>query len=102
MFKAAGPISSDTEVLGIDLKEKFVKINKGKFYFEHLISSLPLDYMIHKTSGLPENIRSMAESKLKRLSILVYNLVVDGKHELEGTAIYFPEKKYIFRRVSPW
>jgi len=100
MSKAAGPISLDTNILGIDLKEKFVKTNKGKFHFERLISSLPLDYMIYKTSDLPEDIRSIAEGKLKRLSILVFNLVFDGRHELKGTAIYFPERKYIFRRVS--
>jgi len=100
MSKSAGPILLDTEVLGIDLGKKFVETNRGKFHFEHLISSLPLDYMIHKTFDLPGNIKSMTAGKLKRLSILVYNLVFDGRHELDGTAIYFPEKKYIFRRVS--
>lgn len=100
MSKAAGSISTETEVLRINLQDKSIKTNKGTFYFDHLISSLPLDYMVQITSDLPQEIRKDSKEKLKRLSILVYNSVFDGRHELDGTAIYFPEKKFVFRRVS--
>jgi UDP-galactopyranose mutase len=33
------------------------------------------------------------------VSINIYNLVFRGDYNLEGSAIYFPEKKFIFRRV---
>jgi len=100
MSKAAGSISTETKVLGINLKDKSIKTNQGIFYFDHLISSLPLDYIVQITNDLPQEIRKESKEKLKRLSILVYNLVFDGRHELDGTAIYFPEKKFVFRRVS--
>lgn len=100
MSKAAGSVLTNTEILAVNLKNKFVETNNGRFYFNHLISSLPLDYMVQITDDIPKTIRENSLEKLKRLSILVYNLVFDGRHELDGTAIYFPEKKFIFRRVS--
>ena len=100
MSKTAGQISTNSEVMGINLREKSIKTNKGKFYFDHLISSLPLDYMTQITSDLPQEIKNNSREKLKRLSISVYNLVFDGRNDLDGTAIYFPEKRFVFRRVS--
>lgn len=100
MSKVAGQISTNTEVKSVNLSEKCVETNRGRIYFDRLISSLPLDYMVQITNDLPNNIKDKAINRLKRLSIVVYNLVFDGRHELDGTAIYFPEKKFVFRRVS--
>lgn len=100
MAKVAGSMLLDTNVLKINLKEKFIETNKGRFYFNHLISTLPLDYVVSVTNNLPRKLNIEAKKKLKRLSILVYNFVFRGDFNLDGTAIYFPEKKYIFRRIS--
>ncbi len=100
MAKAAVPIFTNTEVLSINIKKKYIDTNKGRYYYKYLISSLPLDSIAQITDGLPKSLKIKGNEKLKRLSILVYNLVFDGRHELDGTAIYYPEKKYIFRRVS--
>ncbi len=100
MLKIAGPISLDSEVVNIHLKDKFVETKKGKLYYRHLISSLPLNWVASKTCDLPKKMKDESGKKLKCLDILIFNLVFDGKSKSDGTAIYFPEKKYIFRRVS--
>lgn len=102
MAKAAGPIQFSSKVDEINLNDKFV-ITKGKrLYFEKLISTMPLDYALSITRGTGIQFASLLPEakKLKRLSIRVFNLVFEGNFDLNGTAIYFPERKYIFRRVS--
>lgn len=100
MAKNAGEIFLNCEVISINLKEKSVRTNKGKFYYEYLISSLPLDFVVQITEDLPKKLKTEAKNNFKRLGVLIFNLVFEGKHDLEGTAIYYPEKKFIFRRVA--
>lgn len=100
MVSEAGPIQYGAKVTEIDLRNKVVKAN-GRFYrYENLISTLPLDYELEITKQLPQRFVAASKSTLQRLSIQVFNLVFAGNFDLEGTAIYFPEKRFIFRRVS--
>ena len=100
MAREVGDILLTCKVLEINLKEKYVITIKGKFYFEYLISSLPLDYVNEITVDLPGKLKEAARNNFKHLGILIFNLVFDGRHKLDGTAIYYPEKKFCFRRVS--
>lgn len=99
--KKVGKIVKNAAVKELDIKGHRVITQDGTVYsYKHLVSTLPLDFLIKITSGLPIRIKTEAREILKRLSILVVNLVFKGTKQLKGTAIYFPEKKFIFRRVS--
>ncbi len=100
MGKSVDSVLLNTEVTGINLKNKYVRTTNGDFHYRYLISSLPLDYITSITDDLPKDLQSQSCKNLKRLGILVFNLVFKKDKELKGTAIYFPEKKFIFRRVS--
>lgn len=99
MARQAGDILIDHEVTKIDLEKKYVIANGKKFHFKYLISSLPLDFESKITTRLPRRVQKLAKKNFKRLGILIFNLVFSGRHKPEGTAIYFPEKKFCFRRV---
>ncbi len=100
MAEQAGTIHCNHAVTEINLDEKYVIAQGKKFTFDTLISTLPLDLVVRMTTPMPSELLETSQEKLKRLSIKVINIVFDGNHDLEGTAIYFPEKDYIFRRVS--
>lgn len=99
MKQKAGQIVLDCEVTGISLSQKYVSTNKGEFFYNYLISSLPLNYLCSITLDLPKNLKDESKRSFKHLGIFVFNLVFKGRHELDGTAIYYPEKKFCFRRV---
>jgi len=100
MAKSAGKILLEHEIISLNLKKKIVKTNKGEFSYEYLISSIPLDFTVQITEDLPLELKMEAKHHLKRLGILIFNFVFSGEYNLEGTAIYYPENKFIFRRVS--
>jgi protoporphyrinogen oxidase len=100
MAKSAGPIVFDSPVTNIDLHNKRVTSGQQQIGFDHLISTLPLNYAASMTGSLPNSLLEASKQKLSGLRIKVLNLVFEGNHELEGTATYFPEKQFIFRRVS--
>lgn len=99
MAKSAGPLRVSSGADVIDVANKFVESNGERFYYDKLISTVPLDYALNITKGI--SLESTAKpDTLQRLAIRVFNLVFKGSFELNGTAIYFPEKQYLFRRVS--
>lgn len=100
MAKRAEKIIYNCDVQKINLKQKIVETSNGKFNFKSLISSLPLDYTVKITKDLAREIRVLASQNLKHVGILLFALVFETKTLPEGTAIYFPEKKFCFRRVS--
>lgn len=99
MAKAAGQILLDSSVDFIDLTHKYVEANGKRFYYDKLVSTMPLDYELSITQCIDPSFNPKSEI-LKRLAIRVFNLVFKGNFDLNGTAIYFPEKEYIFRRIS--
>ena len=102
MARESGELRLNSRIDLIDLNGKFVVVDGKRFYYEKLISTIPLDYALSITRSTDAHIiPAVSEaSPLKRLSIRVFNLVFEGNFDLEGTAIYFPERNYIFRRVS--
>lgn len=100
MAKKAGPIKFNCPIKSINLNEKSVTVGDKKYYYDYLISSLPLDYIASVTTPFPQKLKRDSGRFLNRLGIIVINLVFKGAYNLKGTAIYFPEKEFIFRRVS--
>lgn len=100
MAKQAGNIKYDSVIERIDLKNRHLLANGKTYNYENLISTIPLDSCMAVSEGLEDLFKLEADSMLKRLSIRVFNLVFKGDFELEGSAIYFPDKEFIFRRVS--
>lgn len=100
MAKEAGSIRFNSNVTEIDPKNRIVTAGGEKFRYKYLISSLPLNYEVAITKSVPRELVGSSQTTLEGLSIKVFNLVFEGNFDLEGTAIYFPEKCFIFRRVS--
>ncbi len=101
MARHAGPLLLNHPVTKIDLTAKQITTANGKrFRYDYLISSIPLDYAASITKQLPKLQKDAARTNLKRLGIRVFNVVFPGKHTLDGTAIYFAEKRFPFRRVT--
>lgn len=99
MNREAGEVVLDCEVTGINLSQRYVNTNKGKFFYSYLISSLPLNYLCSITTDLPKKFKDESKKSFKYLGVFVFNLVFKDRHKLDGTAIYYPEKKFCFRRV---
>lgn len=105
MAKESGNILFNQTVLRINLKTHrlWTKDDQGNvslIEFKNLISSIPLDDLVKLSPLVPISLQNKSKKLLKRLSIMVINLVYRGDLLIDGTAIYFPEKKFIFRRVS--
>lgn len=100
LAKKAGSIKTRSEVIAIDLQKKCVETNGVRYFYDVLVSTLPLDQVVDITTPISQELRQKASRYLKRLGIVIFNLVFLGNHKLKGTAIYFPEKQFIFRRVS--
>lgn len=105
MAKKAGEILFNQTVTRISLENHCLWTTDGQsgkylIKFENLISSIPLDDLVKLSSLIPTSLQDKSKKLLKRLSIVVINLVYKGDLVTNRTAIYFPEKKFIFRRVS--
>lgn len=98
--KKAGKVILNSPIQSVNLKEKFVVSNNKRYYYQYLISTIPIDYFTDITLNLPKKIKQRSKKILKRLGIVVVNIVFKGDNNLKGSAIYFPEKEFIFRRVS--
>ena len=96
----AGPIKTNHPVSGIDLENKIVTAGGIEYKYDTLVNTMPMDYLSSITNPFPEPLKLKGNKGLKRLSILVFNLVFEGNFDLDGTAIYFPEEEFIFRRVT--
>lgn len=101
MAEAAGPILLNHTVQKVDPINRYVIAAGKTYYYNKLVSTIPLDSLLRSIGHTDEVvIDTTVANTFKYLSIRVYNIVFGGNHSLEGTAIYFPEKKYTFRRVS--
>ena len=96
----AGPIQTERPVSNIDLDKKIVTAGGIEYPYDILINTIPMDYLSTIAAPFPEELKLKGEQGLKRLSILIFNLVFEGNYDLDGTAIYFSEEEFIFRRVT--
>lgn len=99
MVKHSCPIEYNQEVININTKEKFVETKTHRYYYEKLVSTIPINMFLNLIEDKSQSFED-SDKFLHGLGILVVNLVFKGNYDLQGSAIYFPEKKYIFRRVS--
>lgn len=83
------------EYVEITGKDEKVRLNT-----DFLVSTIPINELISILSpAVPGHVRDAADNIMFRSLILLY-LVVDRNRILEDNWIFFPEKKYIFNRIS--
>lgn len=100
MAKHAGLIKLERRVNSIDLLNRAVNTGTEEFRYDILISTLPLQSVVMMTQGIPCDLLEETYSSLRTLPIRLYNLVFDGPSKSDSTVIYFPEHRFVFRRVS--
>src|SRR3990172_8263233 len=94
----------NSEVVGIDIKEKVITIrqspvrNKKEIGYEKLISSLPLPLLITLCNKVPKAVKREAE-ELEFTSVYCVNLGINHPEITEKTWIYYPEKDIAFQRL---
>jgi len=92
----------NTEVKRINIKEKYIIINKQKINYDVLISTIPLPELLDIIYDLPMNLYKLKD-KLRYNCVLCINLGIkpeDFSSRNKSTWIYFPSKDYIFYRVG--
>lgn len=99
MVKNSCEMRLNQEVININIQDRYLETKTEKYYFEKLISTIPITDFLRLTGDSNNEFRNSAKY-LRGLGILVINLVYKGNYNIDGTAIYFPEKKFIFRRVT--
>lgn len=88
------------EVESIDMMERAVRFHDGNEVTYHtLISSLPLDELLHRVVNLPEEIKNLI-TNLRYVSVLNINLGVKRALISDYHWIYYPEPSYPFYRVG--
>lgn len=99
----ARPLTSirlNTEVTGIDLNRREVRLNDQETVtYDFLVNTLPLARFLALCADLPEPQREEA-ARLRWSSVYNLNLGIDREHISDAHWIYFPEKKYPFYRVG--
>lgn len=95
-------INFNKEFERVDIKKKKIYLKDGsEIGYDYLISALPLDVFVSK-SNISDDIKGAAK-KLEHNSGHVIGIGVKGKlpEELKNkVALYFPEKKYLFQRMT--
>lgn len=90
------------EFLEVDIKKKKIYLKDGSIVdYDYLISSLPLDFFISK-SNAGKTLKSSAK-KLVKNSGYIIGIGIKGAlpEDLKNkVALYFPEKNYLFQRMT--
>lgn len=82
-------------VTSIDMEQHLVYTNKRTLYYDNIISTIPLPYLLNLCN------RDYDTRALTWNKVLVLNLGFDGKGmDCSNHWIYFPEEKYCFYRVG--
>jgi protoporphyrinogen oxidase len=84
----------------IDIKKKVVKFRDGsEVAYDTVISSLPLDELLHCIKPLPNGMKDLREH-LRYISVLNINIGVGREGISDYHWVYFPEPSYPFYRVG--
>jgi hypothetical protein len=81
-------IQLNTEVIGIDLKNKIVKTNNEEIKFNKLVSTLPFDKLL-KITNQPSDLSSN--------KVVVFNLGFDKGSDIKTHWRYFPNDEIFYR-----
>ncbi len=87
------------KVTQIDTINKKIQFNdSASFYYDKIVSTMPLPELIKIIKDVPRDIKQVASS-LKYTSVLNVNLGINRRISNKHW-IYFPEKKFVFYRVG--
>jgi len=93
-------VNLNSEMSEISLAASEVEVNGNRIGYDKLISTIPLPNIISLISDdIPSQVRQAARS-LKYNIVYVVSLAVNRANISDYHWIYFPEKKYVFHRVS--
>jgi len=87
-------ISTDEDVIRIDLPKKVAHTSHRKIRYEYLISSVPFNSLLEMVGS------DYKRNTLRWNKVLIFNLGFTEKGPEEIHWIYFPEKSYRFYRVG--
>jgi protoporphyrinogen oxidase len=88
------------KVVEVDLRRRRVRTREGRtFYFERLISTVPLPELLRMTKGISPSTVEAGE-KLRHVSVCVFNVGLSRPGPAEPHWIYFPDGKVPFYRVG--
>ena len=105
LIKFSSRISLNSEVIEIKRKKKRIEIKYKKegtlrkISSEYVISSIPLPTLIELLKDVPEDVIKAANSLIFN-SLICVNIGVRRKAISEKHWVYFPEKKFLFNRIS--
>ena len=96
--KNGGKIITNANISEIKVNNKkieYIKLGKNKIKSDYIISTIPLDNLL-KT--VKRNILSTENIKYQKLNIIYF--ILNKPRALNDCWIFFPEKKFLFQRVS--
>jgi len=91
-----------TSLSRVNIAKKVAYFNGGRIKeeFQFMVSTVPLPELILEIiEDVPDHIRKAA-LKLRRNSVLTFNLGIKRENIDHGHWVYFPENKYVFYRVG--
>ena len=95
-----GGIHLGKEAQTIDMEKKVIRFQDGSTTnYSTLISSLPLDELLHRIEPLPDAIKDL-KNFLRYVSVININLGVKREKISDFHWIYYPEPAYLFYRVG--
>ncbi len=90
----------NNEIKSIDINKKVLIFKDGKDYeFDILVSTIPLIELVRITKGLPSSIVKKS-SRLRFISVVVANAILQGRNFENIDWIYIPEKWTPFYRIG--
>ncbi len=76
-----------------------VSNGKEERCYKKLVSTIPLPELISRIEDAPADVKASAKN-LRFNSLISVMVAVDGECNSDLTAVYFPEKKFLFNRVG--
>jgi len=93
-------IHLNTEVVAIEVEKKQIKTATGdRVPYDYLISTLPLPSLVDLIPHVPGEVAE-ARGRLEYNTIWAVNLCIDRPRISKKHWIYYPEKEYLFHRIS--
>lgn len=95
------PINLDCSVKSIHVKEKYITFSNGRVErYKHLITSIPLDTLLHLLIEKSSTHLASARKKLLCNTVINFNLGIKKENISNKHWIYFPESSYPFYRLG--
>ena len=89
----------DSEVLSINLEDKFVVTTKGKYFYDILINTIPLPKFIRLCDNVPESV-AKAGNLLKSSKMTLVNLKINGDVHPKFHWAYFHDEELLSTRIT--